>query len=225
MKWIFLPGLDGSGFFFEPFLRVLPGDIEPVTIAFPPEERWGYGELFEWLLPQLPTEEPFLIVAESFSGPLAVRVAASEPKGMVGAVISASFVRNPLPRGLQHLPIAWILRRRLPECLVRFLFADQATGQELIDLFYRAIHYSPPEVVAHRARAALRVDETESLRNCRLPLLFLDATADRLIGPACTNLVRSVRPDLPIIPIAAPHFLLQLRQKECVAAIEKFLAN
>src|SRR5690625_755853 len=98
MKWVFLPGLDGAGIFFEPFLKVLPKEIEPVVFAYPGEEKLDYDQLFEWLLPQLPKGEPFLVIAESFGGPLAVRLAAAGPAGMVGAVVSASFVINPLPR-------------------------------------------------------------------------------------------------------------------------------
>lgn len=223
MKWIFLPGLDGSGEFFEPFLKVLPKDVEPVPIGFPPNEKLGYDELFHWLLSRLPRDEPFLVIAESFSGPLAVRLAAARPDGMVGGVICASFVRNPLPRFLRHLPAEFVFRRRFPKLLVKILFSDTTAGDEIYDLFYRVMRYSPPDVMAHRARAALSVDETEDLKRCELPLLFIEATSDRLIRKRSTELVRQLRPEIPIVPVAAPHFLLQLRQKECLHAIGEFL--
>lgn len=225
MKWIFLPGLDGSGAFFEPFLKVLPEGVEPEPIAFPAEEKWGYDELFEWLRGKLPKQEPFLIVAESFSGPLAVRLAAAEPTGMVGAVVCASFVRHPWPRFLRHLPVETLFRLRFPPGFVRLILAEKGISAKLMDLFYRVIVYSPPAVIAHRARAALQVDETEALRRCRLPLLFLSATRDRLIQSRSTALVRRVRPDLPVVPVDAPHFLLQLRPEECLPAIEEFLGQ
>lgn len=225
MKWIFLPGLDGSGAFFEPFLRVLPEDVEAVPIGFPAGEKWGYEELFDWLLGRLPADEPFLVVAESFSGPLAVRLAAAEPKGMIGAVVCASFVRHPLPRWLRLLPVDAVFRLRLSRPPARFILADADASPELMDLFDEVIAYSPPEVVAHRARAALTVDATDALRTCRLPLLFLQATTDRLIRPRSAELVRRVRPDLRVVPIASPHFLLQMRQQECLRAIQDFLAQ
>jgi pimeloyl-[acyl-carrier protein] methyl ester esterase len=77
--------------------------------------------------------------------------------------------------------------------------------------------------VAHRARAALQVDETEALKKCTLPLLFLQATSDRLIRRRSGDLVKEVRPDLPVLPFDAPHFLLQLRPVECLNAIQDFL--
>lgn len=223
MKWIFLPGMDGSGKFFEPFLKVLPVRVTPVTLAFPRAEKLGYEELFEWLLPRLPRDERFLVVAESFSGPLAVRLASIGPPGMIGAVISTSFVRNPLPRVLRRLPVEWVFRFRMPKPLVRLILADATAEPELYDLFYDAIHYSPGDVLAHRARAALQVDETEALAGCTLPLLFLQGTSDRLIHRSSTELVKRLRPDLPIVPISAPHFLLQMKPHECLQAIERFL--
>lgn len=225
MKWIILPGMDGSGDFFEPFLKVIPEDVEPVTIRFPRNEKFGYEELFQWLLKRLPREEPFLVVAESFSGPLGVRLAAARPAGMVGAVISASFVRHPLPRILRYLPVEWLFRSRLPEAAVRFLLGEGDMGAGLTRLFYQSIEYSPPDVVAHRARAALEVDESEALRTCALPLLFLQPTSDRLIRPRSTEFVRRLRPDVRIVSIAAPHFLLQLRPIECIRAIEGFCSD
>lgn len=224
MKWIFLPGMDGSGEFFEPFLKTLPEGVEVETVGFPAEEKLGYDELLSWLLPRLPKDEPFLVVAESFSGPLAVRLAAEEPAGMVGAVVSASFVRHPLPRCLRWLPLAAIFRLVLPKGLVRFALADDAAmGPSLYEAFYQVMRYSPPEVLAHRARAALQIDGTNALKGCRLPLLFLEGTRDRLIPRSTMQLVRKLRPDLPVVAIAGPHFLLQLKPEECLRSIEAFL--
>lgn len=225
MKWIFLPGLDGSGTFFEPFLKMLPDDVAPVTIEFPPEEKLGYEELRRWLLPRLPQKEPFLVVAESFSGPLAVRLAADQPRGMIGAVISASFVRYPLPRVLARLPLEMIFRGRLPKSFVRFIFADASAGPEIYRAFYQSIIHSPPRGIAHRARAALRVDETAALRRCELPLLFLEATSDRLIQRESMKLVRRLRPDVPMTRIPGPHFLLQMKAEECLRAIQAFVGD
>lgn len=223
MKWVFLPGLDGAGIFFEPFLRALPEEIEPVTVAYPAKKRMGYEELLSWLLPQLPQEEPFLVVAESFGGPLAVRVAAEEPKGMIGAVVSASFVVNPLPRLLRYGPVKSFFHLPFPRPLVRWLLADAQAGKEIFELFDQVTEYSPPEVWAHRARAALSVDVTDELKRCRLPLLFLDGNRDRLIPRSAMMRVREIRPDVSVVPVDGPHFLLQLRAETCLEVIERFV--
>src|SRR5690625_6174390 len=94
MKWVFLPGLDGAGEFFEPFLKFLPSEIEPLVFAYPAREKLDYDELLEWVLQQLPENEPFLVVAESFVVLLAVKLGRSESKDMVVAVVSGSFIRS-----------------------------------------------------------------------------------------------------------------------------------
>lgn len=223
MRWVFLPGLDGAGAFFEPFVQILPAEVEPMILAYPAEERLGYEELLEWLLPKLPANEAFLLVAESFGGPLAVKLARTEPRGMVGAVVSASFVRSPLPRFLRQGPLEMFFRIPFPSAMVRWLLADESAGAEIFELFERVISYSPPLVLAHRARAALSVDVTEELKDCRLPLLFLDGRRDRLIRRSAMEQVRQIRPDLPIRSVDGPHFLLQLRAGECLQEIERFL--
>lgn len=226
MKWIFLPGMDGSGAFFEPFLQVLPPSISVQTIAFPATEKMGYEELRSWLRDRWPRQEPFVIIAESFSGPLAVQIAAEAPASLQAVVVSASFVKNPLPRGLRHLPAERVLGMRFPRPVVNFLLANSdGSGADFYDLFCRVMRYSPPDVLAHRARAALQVDKTDALKACRLPLLFLEGMRDRLISRSAMRHVRKVRPDLPIIPFEAPHFLLQTKPRESYEVIQDFLKS
>ena len=223
MKWVFLPGLDGAGEFFEPLLKFLPSEIEPLVFAYPARENLDYDELLEWILPQLPENEPFLVVAESFGGPLAVKLTRSEPKGMVGAVVSASFIRSPLPSFLRFGPVESFFRLPFPNAFVRWLLADSDAGSEIFALFDRVIRYSSPEVLADRARSALTVDVTDELKECRLPLLFFDGTCDRLIPRSAMEYVRKLRSDLPVLSVDGPHFLLQLEPEKCLREINRFL--
>ena len=96
MKVVLLPGLDGTGRLFAPLLRALPG-LEPIVVSYPCREVLDVQGLLHVIEGALPTE-PYILVAESFSGPLAVRVAARRPLGLRGLVLVASFVRSPLGR-------------------------------------------------------------------------------------------------------------------------------
>lgn len=221
-RWIFLPGMDGTGEFFAPFLRHLPASVEAVPMRYPGNEPLGYDELFSFVRERLPVEEPFLVVAESFSGPLAVRLAASQPPGMIGAVVSASFVRNPLPNCLRRLVGNWLFNRRAPRAAVTAIVTGTGAPDELYDLYYHVMEQAEPSVLAHRAREALSVDECDSLRRCRLPLLFLKGKRDHLIWSHNARLVQRVRPDLPVVPIDASHCLLQMQPEQALAAIRKF---
>ncbi len=72
---ILLPGLDGTGDLFAPLLEVFPETLEPFVISYPPDQLLGYRELEEFVAAKLPADRDFAIVAESFSGPLAARLA------------------------------------------------------------------------------------------------------------------------------------------------------
>jgi hypothetical protein len=45
----------------------------------------------------LPTRGRFVLLAESFSGPLAIRIAADPPSALVGLILCVTFARNPYP--------------------------------------------------------------------------------------------------------------------------------
>src|ERR1051325_2082913 len=96
---VLLPGLDGTGTLFRPLLDHLPPELHPLVVTYPPEEPIGYDELLPRVLDHLPTSTPFVLLGESFSGPLALMVAARSPTGLRVVIVCASFVRNPLPAG------------------------------------------------------------------------------------------------------------------------------
>jgi pimeloyl-ACP methyl ester carboxylesterase len=76
---ILLPGLDGTGDLFRPLLDVLPPGIDFLVVAYPADRPLTCDELLPILAEQIPPDRPLVLVAESFSGPLALRFAAAHP--------------------------------------------------------------------------------------------------------------------------------------------------
>ena len=95
MKLLLLPGLDGTGVLFRPLLKSLPDWLEPVVIPYPTQQVLGYDDLLSTIRQALPLDEPFLLLGESFGGPLALRLAASKPPGLKGVILCGSFVTCP----------------------------------------------------------------------------------------------------------------------------------
>ncbi len=94
---VLLPGMDGTGELFAPLVAALNSGFKTVVVRYPPNEVLSYAELESIARASLPTNEPFFILGESFSGPIAVSIAASAPPGLKGLILCASFVRNPQP--------------------------------------------------------------------------------------------------------------------------------
>ena len=93
---LLLPGLDGSGVMFRPLLSHLPKEIRPIVVSYPPGEMLSYDELLPRVLAAIPDDLPFVLLGESFSGPLAIMAAAKCPPGLIGMILCATFVRNPV---------------------------------------------------------------------------------------------------------------------------------
>jgi pimeloyl-[acyl-carrier protein] methyl ester esterase len=109
---ILLPGMDGTGELFAPFLAAAKGDFKTVVVKYPTTKPLAYAELTSLVESQLPTGEPFVLLAESFSGPIAVSVARRKPNGLTGLVLCAAFVRNPRPSLSYFIPLLGLISLR-----------------------------------------------------------------------------------------------------------------
>jgi pimeloyl-ACP methyl ester carboxylesterase len=97
---LLLPGMDGTGTLFEPLARALAPDVIPAIASYPRDRCLEYRKLRS--LVALP-DGPFAIVAESFSGPLAIRIAAERPAHLRALVLVATFARFPWTDALRPL--------------------------------------------------------------------------------------------------------------------------
>ncbi len=94
---LLLPGMDGTGNLFEPFADVLGSEFTVKILRYPTSEPLGYVELEAIALAAVPVEGPFVILGESFSGPIAISLAASCSSQLKAIILCCSFVRNPRP--------------------------------------------------------------------------------------------------------------------------------
>jgi pimeloyl-[acyl-carrier protein] methyl ester esterase len=74
MTLVLLPGMDGTGQLFAPFVVALGHEFNVKVVRYPTTEPMGYAELEALARAALPEEGPFVILGESFSGPVAVSV-------------------------------------------------------------------------------------------------------------------------------------------------------
>jgi pimeloyl-ACP methyl ester carboxylesterase len=97
VAFVLLPGLDGTGRLMQEFVEALGPEAEVQVVSYPPDRVLGYAELVEFVRDALPLNRSYLLVAESFSGPVGCALAATRPKGLVGLVLCASFASTPFP--------------------------------------------------------------------------------------------------------------------------------
>jgi pimeloyl-ACP methyl ester carboxylesterase len=224
---LLLPGLDGSGRLFAPLLAAGPRRIAPTVLSFPPDAPLGYDDLLPRVRAALP-QDRFLLVAESFSGPLAVRVAAERPPGLAGVVLAATFLHrplNPMLHPIRGLVGARLFGLRLPAAVIRHFMAGPDAPDAVVAEVQAAVAAVAPEVLAHRSRQALEVDVRDLLGNVDAPLLVLQPRRDRLIRADVAGEVLAVRPDAEVALLEAPHMILQRAPHASLARIEEFAAR
>ncbi|HTP50165.1 MAG TPA: alpha/beta fold hydrolase [Anaeromyxobacteraceae bacterium] len=221
---ILLPGLDGTGRLFSRFVAAADGGLSLRVLSYPTDRYLGYRELEELVAREIPPGR-FALLGESFGGPLALRIAARAPAGLVGVVLAASFHRRPAARIFRVAsPLGpAFFRLPLPDHAVRLLLAGVDAPDELVREVREAVALVKGKVMAARAREALRVDVTKLLRACPVPLLFLGGKHDRLLRSALPIEIRSLRADAEIRMLDAPHLVLQRRSAESMRVVREFL--
>lgn len=222
MRLLLLPGMDGTGRLFGPLLAALPPSLPAAAVAYPLDVPLGYDGLLP-LVEAAAAGGPFVVVGESFSGPLALMLAARRPAGLRGVVLCASFVRFPLPvperwRGLVR---PWMFRVQ-PLWLLSWVLLGRRGFGPLGRVLRAAVRSVSPAALAARAGAVAGVDVTAELRACPVPVLYLRAAGDLVLRPGCWELVRSVRPDAEAVVLPGPHLVLQVCPAEAAAALAAF---
>jgi pimeloyl-[acyl-carrier protein] methyl ester esterase len=222
---LLLPGLDGTGLLFKSFIDACPSSLAPKAISYPRAAPLGYAELEVTLRMTLPSDRPFALIAESFSGPLALRIAARRPAGLVAIALVGTFVR-PSVRWLRPWVAPFIggylFRAPPPGWIIRHFAAGRNASEAFVADVAKATRLVRPDVLARRVRDVLRVDAVADLLAVQVPMLYLGGSKDRLLRQGLADELKRLRPDLETATIEAPHFILQTRPTEAAALIADF---
>jgi pimeloyl-ACP methyl ester carboxylesterase len=206
---VVLPGLDGTDVFLRPLLASLPSTIRPVVVSYPDSGAATYEDLLTLVRQTVADMPEFYILAFSFAGPLAIKLAAAEPSRVLGVLLAASFLR--LPK--RHLtsfelaavgPVLFILRtiRRLPIWLFRR--ADDPLRVAKAEIWSRV----SARALAGRVRALMRADVRTLARSCAHDLLCVSFEDDRVVSRDCANEIIDCVPQARLVSLPGHHFAM-----------------
>ena len=223
---VILPGLDGTARLLESFCsRLCALGVPARAIAYPTDHRMGYLELEQLVRAQLPASDAFVLLGESFSGPLAIQISADPPEGLKGVVLSTTFARLPVP-GLSRLAaLVRFAPARPPMGLLSWALLGRWATQDLQTALSEALHLVSPDVLRARAAAALRVDVSGRIASVRVPALQLVALQDRLLAPSASRVLASGLPGCTTVKLPGPHLLLQASTEQCAQEVAAFCAR
>ena len=222
---LLLPGLHGGSKLFERFLASLPDWITPRVITYPTDRIVTYDDILASV--DLPTE-PFALLAESYAGPLGIRIAASQPPNLRALVLVATFARSPhpyVPRWATGVFHGWMFRLPVQRQVVRRLFLRDDGPSEQLDEGWTELFTCRPSVLAARVREVLRVDVREELANVQVPTLYLRASRDVVVPAWSTRSIHERLPQMEVVTLDTPHPVLQRRPAQAANTVAQFLAR
>ena len=217
--------MDGTGSLFAGLIAALPSGTETTVIRYPTSQEQSYTQLLGFLESCLPASAPFVLVAESFSTPLAIQWAATPRANLRGLVICAGFASSPIRGwlrsfGLLVSSICFFVTP--PGVVIRFFLTGRAASNSLVMAVKDAIGSVKPHVLAYRLRQTLTCEAPCMLSGLRTPILLLQPTQDKLLSSVCLEELLVLRPEATVEMILGPHLLLQARAHESAEAIVRF---
>jgi len=225
---VFMPGLDGTGLSFEPLLPFLSANTKITIIRYPTDKLLSFEETVECAAAQIPAGNSPLVIAESFSGPVAIQMIGSGRIKAKALILCATFARSPRPfvwRIMRFLRLPLLIRPDMPKRFFKIVIGDDKLIAELLPLWKKVHANVPARVMDHRLKIINQIDVTKWLKNLPVPCCYLQATNDRIVPSSCIEDIKKCASLLEVKRINAPHFILQAQPKECLNAIEEFVSS
>jgi pimeloyl-ACP methyl ester carboxylesterase len=204
---VLLPGLDGTGELFVDFIAALPESWTATTVTYPTDRFLRYADLRPFVGAAVPQLERFVLVAESFSTPLAVWHAATNPPNLAAVVICAGFIASPVhgwSGTMKALAKPWLFRLKPPRTIVEHFLLGQNAPSDLLLKLRHALQRVSPDVLSGRVQEVLDCDARDDLRRTTVPLLYLEAVYDTLLSSSCKKEFSHFRPDTLFGSVPAP---------------------
>jgi pimeloyl-[acyl-carrier protein] methyl ester esterase len=222
---LLMPGLDGTGELFAP-LQASLGSTQRLTIIRYQDEV-GFDDYVRSAHSLLPAQSAILI-AESFSGPVALALAAKYPDRIRGLVLCATFVLSPhrmLSRLARLVPTPFLSFSLAQSMLLKKYCLEEGCSASLFDHAFRTLRSVPRERIRQRLTVLGKVDVRLTAASIVAPVLILKAKQDRLVSGRRYEQLIAALPHATVQVVDGPHMLLQTRPHECSAAIRAFIES
>lgn len=220
---VLLPGLNGTAGLFDPLLSVIADGCEWMVIDYPTHEVKSYAELTEFVLDRISSiHGAFILLGESFSGPIAIMLSAKNIPGHIGTILVASFASAPYFSVTKYLPWGVIYRLARPLYFLRIKLS-KAKNASLLSAASVEMQKVEPNVLAARTRAALSIDVTGELKTIKIPMIYFRANYDFIVPIWNMKKIIALKPDIKIIYFDTQHFLLQSVPHAAWKSISKFI--
>lgn len=215
---VLLPGLHGSRALFSSFVALAPAWANCLPLALPTVGGQTFDEIADVILPELRSLEGFVLLGESFSGPIAARLSARLGKKVALLVLCNPVVEMSVrvPEGLLSAiaASAWMPAWGASMALSG---GDMSIAQSALD----EVRALPKGILPQRLSAVYSATEDALASNLAPPLLTILGTSDNLVSVSRSRAFFSRMPQSTVVEIEGPHLIVQARPAEVWEAISE----
>ena len=223
---ILLPGLHGSDELFDTLIEQLSGCCTCRAIDYQKDRLLSYDELAELVITHLPENEDFIIIAESFGGPIAYLIAKNAPQNLKFVVYAASFIDNPNKLLLKFrflLPFLFKLSARLPDKILNMALLGGMGSQAHVHKLKALLLGFPVALFRYRlnalSRLSMPMDKTD------VKAIYIRPRSDYLVTDSGYLSVAKRHKTVHRIETDGTHFLFQSNPLACAKIIKAELAK
>lgn len=218
-----LPGFDGTGLLFQPMEQALGYRCRTTTLPF--DDEVTLEDYVESVNARLPSRNVILL-AESFSGPIALSLLARYPGRFDAAILCATFASSPFGSvmGLSRWVMESFLGHKPLENLLLNKFCAIGDVPNNVQHAVKTVeNLISPRIIKTRFNMIAGMNVTNLLSRISAPVLYLRALKDKLVSaPLREELFENI-PQICLKEVNGPHLLLQCEPRVCVDAILNFL--
>lgn len=223
-RLVALPGMDGTGVLLEAFTDALGDRLPSRRVAYP-REAWSYAELERLVEEELAgdSEEGFILLAESFSGPIALRLAAKQTLGLRALVLAVTFAEappSPLLPIVTKIPSELMMMEYVPCWAACGVMLNTDSPEGARDRFCQVIKEVSPQAVSRRLEEVRRLEPPA--RPIDVPALYIQANNDRILPRSALDGVRRALPQLEVFRLPGPHLVLSASPDRCAERVLEF---
>ena len=217
MRLYLAPGFHGTGELFGPLVSALDGNVSPQLISYPENLGPSLDAYVDFLAGQIDHEKPYLLLGESFSGPVALSLLARGAESCKGLLLIATFISNPapFPTLLATTLLSPFLGIRPPRWAICRYLVGRNGPSDLVDCLCK---------IASTLKRRIVLERFQILRQLRLrdydpwcPCHYMRAEGDELVSSAKSDELVAHVAGCTVSSVPGAHLIAQ-HSPEVVAA-------
>lgn len=226
LRFILLPGLDGTGILAKPFAKQFTQSESLDVIVYPTTINDNTLEnLAQNIEEKLKRETNCILIGESFGGLVLLEILKRKKLKLKAVIFLVAFAEPPKPKLLkliQTLPIDNFPWSLVPRLFIKHLAIGSDATDEQISLVQLTTASVDPKLLAHRLRVIASDPMSRLDNHWSIPCLYIQGNDDKIVPEHCVNWFKKHFSSFTLSIIEGGHFLLHTRIAQCIKCINNF---